>query len=80
MDAGSVFVTKFGPKAGLVGPQRVAAFISDALAAAATRPLVSDIAGRFPLNRLVDAYRMLEASPDGKVLVLPHSDGSAIVH
>jgi NADPH:quinone reductase len=77
MDAGSIFVTKYGPKAGLVGPQRVAAFISKALVAAATRPLASDIAGRFPLNRLVDAYRLLEANPDGKVLVLPHSDGGA---
>jgi NADPH2:quinone reductase len=80
MDAGSIFVTKFGPKAGLVGPQRVAAFISEALTAAARRPLVSDVAGRFPLKRIVDAYRMLEASPNGKVLVLPQSDRLSIVH
>jgi len=78
MDAGSIFVTKYGPKAGVVGPHRVAAFIAEALAMAATRPLASDIAGRFPLNRLVDAYRLLEASPDGKVLVLPHSADGAM--
>jgi NADPH2:quinone reductase len=81
MDAGSIFVTKYGPKAGLVGPQQVAAFIAEALVAAAARPLASDIAGRFPLNRLVDAYRLLEANPDGKVLVLPHSgDGAESFH
>jgi NADPH:quinone reductase len=71
MDAGSVFVTKYGPRAGLVGPQRVAAFISEALALATTRPLTSGIAGRFPLDRVVDAYALLETNPHGKVLVLP---------
>ncbi len=80
MDAGSIFVTKYGPKADLVGPQRVAAFIAEVLAVAATRPLASDIAGRFPLNRLVDAYRLLEGNPDGKVLVLPQSDDRTISH
>ena len=71
MDAGSVFVTKYGPRAGLVGPQRVAAFISEALALATKRRLTSGIAGRFPLDGVVDAYEMLEANPRGKVLVLP---------
>jgi hypothetical protein len=33
--------------------------------------VASDIAARFPLDRIVDAYRMLESSPHGKVLVMP---------
>ena len=72
MDAGSIFVTKYGPRAGLVGPHRVAGLISEALALAATRPLATAIAGRFPLEDVVDAYRMLENQPQGKVLVMPH--------
>jgi NADPH:quinone reductase len=75
MDAGSIFVTKYGPRAGLIGPRTLASFISEALALATTRPLVSDVAGRFPLDRLVDAYELLEAGPNGKVLVLPQSEG-----
>jgi NADPH:quinone reductase len=75
MDAGSVFVTKYGPRAGLVGPQRVAELISEALAIAARRPVLSGIAGRFPLEAAVDAYEMLEANPRGKVLVLPRTNG-----
>jgi hypothetical protein len=35
------------------------------------RAIISDIAGRFSLNQIVDAYRTLEAGSDGKVLVLP---------
>jgi NADPH2:quinone reductase len=72
MEAGSVFVTKYGPRAGLIGPGQVASLISEALALAATRPLVSDIAGRFTLDHVADAYRALESTPGGKVLVLPH--------
>ncbi|MGH9410860.1 MAG: zinc-binding dehydrogenase [Vicinamibacterales bacterium] len=71
MEAGSIFVTKYGPRAGLVAADRVAAFISETLALAATRPVASDIVARFPLDRVVDAYRLLEASPQGKVLVRP---------
>src|SRR5215471_8727033 len=71
MEAGSVFVTKYGPRAGVVRFEDVAAFISEALALAATRPLVSDIAARFPLNRVADAYRALDSGVQGKVLVLP---------
>ena len=76
MDAGSIFVTKYGPRAGLVGPHRLATFISETLALATTRPVASDIAARFPLDRVVDAYRMLESSPQGKVLVLPQRRGA----
>jgi len=74
MDAGSIFVTKYGPRAGVIRLQQVAACISDALVLALTRPLASDIAARFGLDRIGDAYRMLDASPSGKVLVLPHAD------
>jgi NADPH:quinone reductase len=71
MDAGSIFVTKYGPRAGLVGAHSVAMFISETLAIAATRPVATDIAARFPLDGVVDAYRMLESSPHGKVLIMP---------
>src|SRR5215467_16009956 len=49
MEAGSVFVTKYGPRAGVVRREDVGAFISEALALATTRPLVSESV-RFPLN------------------------------
>jgi len=71
MEAGSIFVTKYGPRAGVVRREDVAAFISEALALATTRPLVSDVAGRLPLNRVADAYRALDAGVQGKVLILP---------
>jgi NADPH2:quinone reductase len=71
MDAGSIFVTKYGPRAGLVGAEGVATFICETLALAATRPVASDIAGRFSLDGVVDAYRLLESGPQGKVLVMP---------
>jgi NADPH2:quinone reductase len=73
MEAGSIFVTKYGPRAGLVRPEHVAALISEALALATRRPLVSDVAARLPLNRVADAYRALDSGVPGKVLVLPHA-------
>jgi len=72
MDAGSVFVTKYGPRAGLVGRDEVGPFVSEALALASTRPLTSGVAARFTLDRVIDAYTALESNPDGKVLILPH--------
>jgi NADPH2:quinone reductase len=73
MDAGSIFITKYGPRAGLAGPARVAGFISEALACATRRPaVVSSVAGRFPLDRAKEAYLALESDPHGKILVLPH--------
>ena len=71
MDAGSIFVTKYGPRAGVLGIEDLAPSISEALALATTRPLVSDVAARFPLERVVDAYRALDAGVPGKVLVVP---------
>jgi len=44
----------------------------DALALAAKRPaVISEVAGRFPLDQVADAYRLLESASHGKVLVLP---------
>ena len=54
-------------------PEDLAAFTSEALALATTRPLVSDVAARLPLNRVADAYRALDSGVSGKVLVLPHA-------
>jgi len=75
MEAGSLFVTKYGPRAGLVGPEHVAAFISEGITLAATRPVASDVAARLPLSRTADAYHALDSCPPGKVLVLPHAEG-----
>jgi NADPH:quinone reductase len=73
MEAGSIFVTKYGPRAGLIRPEHVGSLISQALALAATRPLVTDVVARFSLNRVVDAYRALDSGALGKVLVLPQT-------
>jgi NADPH2:quinone reductase len=50
----------------------VSAFLSEALTLAASRSVVSDVGGRFSLDRAADAYRALDAGVAGKVLVLPH--------
>jgi NADPH2:quinone reductase len=73
MEAGSIFVTKYGPRAGLIGAADVARCISDALALAAARPLASEVAVRLPLDRVADAYRALDSGAPGKVLVLPQA-------
>lgn len=73
MDAGSVFVTKYGRRAGLVGRDEVGPFVSEALTLASKRQLTSGVAALFTLDRVVDAYTRLESNPDGKVLILPHS-------
>jgi NADPH:quinone reductase len=70
---GSVFVTKYNGMRWVEGLHEFAGLISDALALAAQRPaVISDIAGRFPLDHVADAYRMLEFGSHGKVLVLPN--------
>ena len=72
MDAGSVFVTKYGPRAGLVGRQQVGAFVSETLALATKKRLAPVVAGRFTLDQVVDAYRQLDSNSHGKVVVIPH--------
>jgi NADPH:quinone reductase len=69
MDAGSVFVTKYGPRAGLVGREDVGTFVSEALTLAAKRELRSDVAAVFTLDRVVEAYAALESNPNGKILI-----------
>jgi hypothetical protein len=49
------------------------AIISEALALATTRPIVSDGAVRLPLDRVADECRALDSGVPGKVLVLPHA-------
>jgi NADPH2:quinone reductase len=78
MEAGSIFVTKYGPRAGVVRPAQLAAVISEVLALASTRPLVGDPAVRLPLNRVADAYRALDSGAPGKVLILPHADAERV--
>jgi NADPH2:quinone reductase len=70
---GSVFVTKYNGMRWVEGFHEFAGLISDALALAAKRPaVISEIAGRFALDRVTDAYRLLESAAHGKVLVLPN--------
>ena len=69
---GSVFVTKYNGMRWVEGFHEFAGLIADALALAAKRPaVISEVAGRFPLDQVADAYRLLESASHGKVLVLP---------
>ena len=71
---GSVFVTKYNGMRWVEGFHEFAGLISDALALAAQRPaVISDMAGRFPLDHVADGYRALESGIHGKVLVLPNA-------
>jgi NADPH2:quinone reductase len=68
----SLFVTKYNGMYWVDGVDEFPALISDGLTLATRRPaIISDIAGRFALNQVIDAYRALESDPHGKVLVLP---------
>jgi NADPH2:quinone reductase len=72
---GSLFVTKYNGMRWVEGTQEFAGLISDALTLAAKRPaVISDIAGRFPLEHVSDAYWALEADSPGKILVIPEHD------
>jgi NADPH:quinone reductase len=69
----SAFVTKYNGSH-WAGYHEFASLIADALAVAEKRPaVISEVAGRFPLSRVGDAYRLLESGAGGKVLVLPHA-------
>jgi len=68
----SLFVTKYNGMRWVEGISEFPALISEGLTMAAKRPaVVSEIAGRFALDQVVDAYRTLESNPHGKVLVFP---------
>jgi NADPH2:quinone reductase len=70
----SVFVTKYNGMHWVKGLQEFAGLIAEALALAARRrAVISDVAGRYPLDQVVDAYRALESGVAGKVLVLPNA-------
>jgi NADPH:quinone reductase len=69
----SIFVTKYNGMRWIEGLDEFAVLIGQGLALAVRRPaVISDIAGRFSLDRAADAYRLLEAGPSGKVLVNPN--------
>jgi NADPH2:quinone reductase len=74
---GSVFVTKYNGMRWVEGTHEFADLISHALTLAEKRPaVISEIAGRFSLNDVVEAYRALESDPRGKVLVIPDHNAS----
>jgi len=73
MEAGSIFVTKFGPRAGVIDIGELASIIAAALVRARRQPLLSGIAARFDLDTVAEAFRTMEAGAGGKVLVLPQS-------
>lgn len=69
---GSLFVTKYNGMQWVEDISELPALISEGLALATQTPaIVSEIAARFTLDQVVDAYRKLESDPHGKVLVLP---------
>jgi NADPH2:quinone reductase len=71
MAAGSIFVTKYGPRAGVVPVGELASIIGSTLLRARTQPLSAGIAARFPLDSAVEAFRTMEAGASGKILILP---------
>jgi NADPH2:quinone reductase len=71
MNAGSVFVTKYGPRAGVLTMEEIPRVIEETLALALSRSIVTEIAGRFPLDRVADAYRAMDGGRGGKILVRP---------
>jgi NADPH2:quinone reductase len=72
MKAGSCFVTKYGPRAGVMTMAEIPQVIEETLALATSHAIVSDVAGRFPLDQTADAYRAMDAGAPGKILVRPH--------
>ncbi len=74
----SLFVTKYNGMHWMKGFDEFPALIADALARAVKRrAVISDIAGRYALDEVVDAYQALESGAPGKVLVLPNDASTA---
>ena len=70
---GSLFVTKYNGMRWVEGLDEFGVLIAEGPALAAKRPaVISDVAGRFPLDRAIDAYRLLESGVSGKVRVQPN--------
>lgn len=74
MTSGSLFVTKYGPRAGVLGLDDLAPVIASTLERARTRPLSAGIAARFPLEAVSEAYLAMDAGARGKVVVLPRQE------
>jgi NADPH2:quinone reductase len=69
---GSLFVTKYNGMHWAEGVHEFPALVEKGLALAVKRrAVVSEIGGRFGLDRVGEAYRRLESGAHGKVLVLP---------
>jgi hypothetical protein len=71
MEAGSIFVTKYGPPASAVGLDEFGSIIAATLLRPQTQPLSAGITAQFDLDSVADAFRTMEAGTAGKVLVRP---------
>jgi NADPH2:quinone reductase len=71
-----LFVTKFGGGgAYLDALSDLRGLIANALALALRHPqVISDVGGRFPLDRAAAGYQALQAGPAGKILIIPDHD------
>ena len=70
--SGSFFVTKYNGMHWVEGVSEFPVLISEGLNLATRRPaIITNIAGRFALSQIIEAYCELESDPHGKVLVLP---------
>jgi len=68
----SVFVTKYNGMRYVQGMEEFGGLIAAGLEIAVKNPaVISEVAGRFPLDQAANAYRALESGPTGKVLVVP---------
>jgi NADPH:quinone reductase len=68
----SLFVTKYNGMRYVQGMQEFGGLIAAGLEIAKSVPaVISEVAGRFPLDRVAAAYRALESNPRGKVLIVP---------
>jgi NADPH2:quinone reductase len=69
----SLFVTRYNGMHWVEGTQEFAGLIANGLALAVKRrALISDVAGRFSLDQVGEAYRLMESDAPGKVLILPN--------
>jgi NADPH2:quinone reductase len=72
MNAGSIFVTKYGPaRRPSLTRGTGADHLVNLAARARTQPLSAGVAARFSLDAVANAYRAMDAGAQGKVLVPP---------
>jgi NADPH2:quinone reductase len=74
-----LFVTKFGGGGAYIDAlSDLHGLVTGALALAHRRPeVISEVGGRFPLDQASEAYRALQSSPPGKILVVPDAGNAA---